>query len=174
MNGDQLNGAWNAEWHCSLIFQGEFHEVCNNRGRQFTTSAPFAHRFRIIITNINAHSQVRREAYKPSIPLIIGCSSFASHWFAKDLHFLSCAALNNAFHHRSDLIGGIRAHHLLAIVNQLRLRRCCIVFLLFTARAFAVVMTIDCVSITILNAVDQCCIKLPAAIGDHTIGGRHL
>ena len=81
------------------------------------------------------------------------------------------AALDHAFHHRGDLIGGHRIEHLLAPVDQ---RRLGLVAPLVgvAAAAFALVVLVDGVAVAVLDAVDQRRLDALAAIGEHRIGRR--
>jgi hypothetical protein len=82
------------------------------------------------------------------------------------------AALDDAFHHGGDLVGGHRIEHLLGGVDQLRLglvdpggRR--------AALAAALVVLEDRLAVAVLDAVDQRRLDLLAAIGDHRVGRDH-
>src|SRR5262249_43427519 len=97
------------------------------------------------------------------------------HWFAYlllEARPCRCAALDDAFHHRGDLISSHRIQDLLAPIDQRGLR---LVFPFFAvaADAFTFIVLVDGMAVTILDTVDQCRLNSPTAIVEHCVSGGH-
>src|SRR4029077_9439839 len=121
---------------------------------------------------MSAATGVGRKADEPGILLVIGGACLAGDRLADLLNYGCGAALYDAFHDRSDLVGGHRIEHALAFVDQRRLVLV-LPFVGFAAAAFARVVLVDGVAVAILDAVDQGWLDLPAAVVEHCIGTDH-
>src|SRR5271169_161481 len=110
---------------------------------------------RLVVAHIDADHDVRRVADEPGVLFVISGARLSGDRLAElllETGARSGAAQDYTFHHGGDLIGGHRIEHLLAPVDQrgLRLVR---PFLGVATDAFALVVAIDGVAVTVLNAV---------------------
>ena len=111
------------------------------------------------------HDEIGREADEPGVLLVVGRAGLAGDRLADLLHDRRRAALHHALHHGGDLVGGHRVEHLLAVVDERRLRlagpgRGVAAF------ALALVVLVDGAAEAVLDAVDQRGVDLapPSAI----------
>src|SRR5262245_40923407 len=109
---------------------------------------------RLVEAEIDAADDIGRKADEPDILLVIGRAGLAGDRLADFTHHRGRATLHDAFHHRGDLIGGHRIDHLFAVVDQ-RWLRLSVPLIAVTAHAFTLVVPVDGVAITVLNAIDQ-------------------
>ncbi len=127
---------------------------------------------RLVVAHVDADREVGREGHEPSVLLVIRGAGLAGDRLADLAHGRAGAALDHAFHHRGDLVGGHRVEHLLAPVDQRRLRLVA-PLVGVAAAAFALVVTEDGVTVAVLDAVDQRRLDLPAAVVEHGISTDH-
>ncbi len=132
-----------------------------------------AERTRLVKAEIDADDDVRRKADEPGIPRFIGGAGFAGNRLADFLHRDRRSALHHAFHHRGDLIGGHGIEHLLAAIDQLRLRLILPAAGRVAATAFTRIVLEYRVPVTVLDTIDQGRLHATAAIGKHRIGRDH-
>src|SRR5690606_19592570 len=125
-----------------------------------------------VVTQEYADHQIRCKAYEPSILLIVCRAGLASHRTIKALQYLRRTALNDAFHHRCDLIGGHRIKDSIAIVDQ---RRFLLIgpILRIAALTLTSVVLKYCLAVTILDTVDHRWRYAFATIRDDGIGRHH-
>ena len=131
-----------------------------------------AHRAGPVVANEDADAKIRRIADKPEILGLVGGARLAGEMLADRLDRDAGAALNHAFHDRSDLVGRQRVDHLLALVDQLGFVLI-VPFGRVAAETLPVVVTVDGMTPTVLHAIDQRLLDPFAAIGEHRIGGHH-
>src|SRR4029077_11066497 len=106
---------------------------------------------RLVVSHEHAHDEIGREADEPDVLLVVGRAGLAGDWLADLLHGSAGAPQNHTFHHRGDLIGGHRVDHALTPIDD-RWLRLVLPFGGGAAAAFALIVLVDGVAVTILNA----------------------
>src|SRR5262249_52834983 len=147
-------------------------EVSDDRRRDMAAGRTAAEMPRLVVTDVDADRDVGRIADEPGVLFVVGGAGLAGDRLADRLHHGPGATLHHAPQDRRDLVGGHRIDHLLALVDQARLR---LVLPLVggAAAAFTLVMLVDRAAVTILDAVDEGWNDAFAAVVEHRIGGHH-
>src|SRR5262249_10527468 len=127
---------------------------------------------RLVVAEVNANDYIRRKADEPRVLLVVGRTGLASYGLSNLSHDGRCPSLNNAFHHRRDLIGGHGIENLLPTIANGRLGLF-FPFLPRTATASTFVMLVDGVTVAVLNTIDQCGLHAPTAVIEHRVGSGH-
>src|SRR6201999_2519973 len=145
IDADELDAGRHAERHRRFVGERDLQEVLDDRGRENAAGHAAAERARLVVTDIDAGDDVGRETDEPRILEVVRGAGLAGDRLA-DL-FLEAdaaggAALHNAFHDRHHLIRGHGVEHLLAAIDQRRLRLI-IPFLGVAADALALVVLVD-------------------------------
>src|SRR5690606_36771069 len=104
---------------CSrFVSQRDLEEIFRNGRCKQTTSGATDKISRLVVTEINADSEIGRKPDKPRVFLIVGGSGLACARLA-DLTEYGCgAALNHPLHQCGDLVGCHRIKRLLAAIDQ--------------------------------------------------------
>src|SRR5262245_17503473 len=115
---DKLDAWRHAEWRCRLVDERDLQKFLHDRRGEMTTSGAPPKMTRLVVAKINSNDYVRREADEPGVLFIVRGPRFSRDRLSDLAHHCGRAALDDAFHHRRDLIGGHRIEHLLAPVDQ--------------------------------------------------------
>src|SRR5262249_55251281 len=110
---------------------------------------------RLVVAHEHADHEIRRKPDEPDVLLVVGGAGLAGDWLAELFHGRAGAALDHALHHRGDLIGAHRVEHALAAVDQRRLVLLAVPLSGAAAAAFALIVLVDGLAVTVLDAVDQ-------------------
>src|SRR5262249_62108680 len=107
---------------------------------------------RLVVAKIDSDDDVRRIADEPRVLPVVGRAGLACHGLSNLTHDGRCPSLDNAFHHRRDLIGSHGIENLLPPIDQ---RRFGLIFpfLAGTADALTFVVLVDGMAVTILDAL---------------------
>src|SRR5690606_32034636 len=172
VDSDDRHALRHAEIHFRRSGQSLLHEGLEHRRCETAARIAAAKRCGRIITHEHADYEIGRETNEPGVLLIVGRTGLASHRAVEALQNLRRAALNDAFHHRGDLISGHGIEYLITIVDQ---RRLVLIGPILCIAAFALARIVleHGLAVAILNAVDHRRRYALAAIRHDGIGRHH-
>src|SRR4051812_22023328 len=122
---------------------------------------------RLVVADIDADGDVRREADEPGVLFVVGGAGLAGDRLADFLEDGCGTSLHHALHHGGDLIGRHGVEHLLAAIDELWLVLVLPAAGRVAAAAFALVVLEDGVAVAILDAIYQRRLHATSAIGEH-------
>src|SRR5262245_14745573 len=115
---DELDPWRHAERRRRLVGKRDLQKFLHDRCGEMTTGGAATKMTRLVVAKINSDDNVRCETDEPCVLFVVRGPRFPRDRLSDLAHHRGRAALNDAFHHRRDLIGSHRIENLLAPVDQ--------------------------------------------------------